>query len=318
MSRHKGPVYGIRGAQRLISLAAVKNANMKHLLLLTFVTLSLLSVAAQTDTAGSASKPAIKLQEINYGDGKVPCQGYIAYDPAIKTPRPAILILPEWWGVNEYPRQRAVMLARLGYVAMVVDLYGRGKVVTTPGDAAEASENFYKDPSKAKSRVSAALARLKTFPGVDTKNIGLIGYCFGGAMALDLARMGEDFKGVVSFHGGLSGVEATRGKVKSKILVCQGGSDKFVSPADIKAFRKNMDTTGAIYIFKTYEGAQHAFTNPNATETGKKFNLPIAYNEKADKQSWEEMKKFFADVFADKKSGTEKSQGTGGTKPGGK
>ncbi len=258
-------------------------------------------VAAQTKAAtpaAPAAKSNIIVKEVDYADGKMPCKGFIAYDPAVKTARPAILILPEWWGVTEYPCRRAEMLAQLGYVAMVVDLYGRGKVVSTPGDATEASGNFYKDPSVAKSRVEAALAKLKTFPGVDAKNVGVVGYCFGGAMALNLARMGEDFKGVVSFHGGLTGVEATKGKVKARILVCHGGSDQFVSTADVKAFRRNMDTTGAHYIFKTYEGAQHAFTNPSATETGKKFNLPISYNEKADKESWAEMKKFFADVFS--------------------
>ncbi|MBS1596305.1 MAG: dienelactone hydrolase family protein [Bacteroidetes bacterium] len=292
---------------------------MKYLLFITLAALGLQPLSAQT-AAGSTStnKPAIQLKEVDYADGTMPCQGYIAYDPAIKTPRPAILILPEWWGVNEYPRQRAVMLAKLGYVAMVVDLYGRGKVVNTPGDATEASGNFYKDPSIARSRVNAALARLKTFPGVDPKNIGLIGYCFGGAMALDLARMGEDFRGTVSFHAGLTGVDAIKGKVKSKILVCQGGSDKFVTAAEIKAFRKNLDTTGVSYIFKTYDDAQHAFTNPAATETGKKFNLPIAYNEKADKESWEEMKKFFADVFAERKPGKEKAGGSKDPKATGK
>lgn len=272
---------------------------MKHLLTISLVLGLYPAVSfAQTATPPAATrKSTVVVKEVDYVDGQMPCKGYIAYDPTVKTVRPAILVLPEWWGVTEYPRKRAEMLAQLGYVAMVVDLYGRGKVVNTPSDATEASGNFYKDPSVAKTRVEAALAKLKTFPGVDSKNIGVIGYCFGGAMALNLARMGEDFKATVSFHGGLSGVEATKGKVKGRILVCHGGSDQFVSATDVKAFRKNMDTTGTHYIFKTYNGAQHAFTNPAATETGKKFNLPISYNEKADKESWEEMKKFFADVF---------------------
>ena len=194
----------------------------------------------------------------------------------------------------------------------MVDLYGRGKVVTTPADATEVSARFYKDPYLAKSRVDAAVAKLKNFPGVDPKNIGMIGYCFGGAMALNIAKMGGDFKGVVSFHGGLAGVNATRGGVKGKILVCHGTADKFVSAADIKAFRKNLDTTGVGYTFKQYAGAQHAFTNPAATETGRQFNLPIAYNEAADKASWDDMKKFFAEVLVVRGQKSGRTTGTSG------
>lgn len=297
---------------------------MKYLAPLAVLLLIGHTTFAQTKPASApdkvpAGKPSITLKEVDYADGQLVCKGYVAYDANIKTTRPAILILPEWWGVTDYPRKRAEMLAQLGYIAMVVDLYGQGKVVKTPADATEVSSRFYKDPSLAKSRVDAALSKLKKFPGVDGKNIGIIGYCFGGAMALNLARMGEDVQGTVSFHGGLSGVEATKGKVKGSILVCHGGSDQFVSAADVKAFRKNMDTTGTHYIFKTYEGAQHAFTNPAATETGKKYNLPISYNEKADKESWEEMKKFFADIFSGKKATPAKaSRNNKAAKPTGK
>ena len=150
---------------------------------------------------------------------------------------------------------------------------------------------FYKDPKLGKTRIDAAEKKLKEYAEVDPDKIAAIGYCFGGSMVLNDAKMGADFKGTVSFHGGLEGVKATKGSVKGKILVCHGGADKFVNP-EVNDFRKNLDTAGVKYTIKVYENATHAFTNPEATANGKKFNMPIEYNEKADKESWEDMKQF--------------------------
>jgi dienelactone hydrolase len=149
----------------------------------------------------------------------------------------------------------------------------------------------------AKAHFDAALNKLKTYAEVDTANIGAIGYCFGGGMLLNLVRMGEPLKGIVSFHGSLLGTAADKNLLKSKILVLHGDDDKFVPATEVAAFKKQMDSIGAVYTFKSYAGATHAFTNPDATAMGQKFQIPIAYNAAADTASWKEMKTFFTGLF---------------------
>jgi dienelactone hydrolase len=223
---------------------------------------------------------------------------YIAYNDSIKGKRPAVLVIPEWWGLNEYPRTRARMLAQLGYVAMAVDMYGNDRIADSPAMAQTYAMPFYKDPKKAKVRIDSAIARLKTLDVVDPNNIGAIGYCFGGGVLLNTARLGDDLKGVVSFHGSLIGTPARKDLLRTKILVCHGNADQFVSAKDVAEFKKQMDSIGASYTFIGYDSATHAFTNPEATANGKKFSMPIAYNPKADTASWTAMKGFFADLFA--------------------
>jgi dienelactone hydrolase len=148
-----------------------------------------------------------------------------------------------------------------------------------------------------KSRFDAALKKLKTFSNVDTNNIAAIGYCFGGGVVLNVARLGEDLKGVVSFHGSLIGAPADKKLLKAKILVCHGAADQFTKPQDVAQFKKQMDSIGADYTFKQYPDASHAFTNPKATEIGEKYKIPIKYNAAADSASWNDMKDFFAKIF---------------------
>jgi dienelactone hydrolase len=207
------------------------------------------------------------------------------------------LVLPEWWGYTDYVKRRARQLAELGYLAIAVDMYGDGKVAADPTEAKKLSGPFYGDPLMAKRRFDAALAKIKEFKEADTTNIAAIGYCFGGGILLNVARLGENLKGVVSFHGSLIGVPANKDLLKAKILVCHGEADKFVSPADVAMFKKQMDSIGADYTFKSYPNATHAFTNPDATALGIKFSMPIAYNEAADKASWKEMQDFFKKIF---------------------
>lgn len=234
---------------------------------------------------------------LNYTEGTTQCRGYIAYNPNLKGRQPAVLVVHEWWGCNDYARKRARMLAELGYVAVAVDLYGDGKVAADPEQAMQYARPFYTDPGLMMRRVVAALTALKVQENVDTNKIAGIGYCFGGSMLLNAAKLGVPFKGVVSFHGGLNGVPAKPGVTSSRILVCHGGADSFVSAEEIRAFKVNLDSAGVRYEWKVYPGATHAFTNPEATKIGLAFHMPIRYNASGDKQSWIAMQRFLKDVF---------------------
>jgi len=222
---------------------------------------------------------------------------FVAYDSTSAAKRPIVLIIPEWWGLNDYVKNRARQLAELGYLAIAVDMYGNGKLAVNPDEAGKMATPFYKDPSMAKEHFDAALQKIKTYSQADTTKIAAIGYCFGGAMVLNMARLGEPLNGVVSFHGNLVGVPADKNLLKAKVLVCHGADDQFVKPDEVAVFKKQMDSIGADYTFKQYPGATHAFSNPAATEMGKKFNIPIAYNAAADSASWTEMKDFFGKIF---------------------
>ena len=246
----------------------------------------------------SQSLPAnIKEETVTYQAGGVTCSGFIAWDENIKGKRPVVLIVHEWWGLNDYTKMRARMLAGLGYMAMATDMFGDGKTAANPKEAQELTGPFYKDPSLAKSRLDAAILKIKEHPQADPARIAAIGYCFGGNVVLNYAKLGADLKGVVSFHGGLGGVPADKKLLKARILVCHGGNDKFVSQTDLDNFRQQMDSIHADYIVKIYANATHAFTNPDATKIGKEFNLPIEYNAEADQDSWNDMKAFLQRVF---------------------
>ena len=241
--------------------------------------------------------PVVKENAVAYSGDTVNMQGFIAFDETSDKKRPVVLIVHEWWGLNDYVKNRARQLAEEGYFAMAVDMYGDGKTAPNPELAGKMALPFYMHPDMAKSRFDAALAKVKTFPQADATKIAAIGYCFGGAQVLNMARLGEDLKGVVSFHGNLSGVPLEKEMLKAPVLVCHGDSDKFVMPEEVAKFKHEMDSIHADYAFKTYPGATHAFTNPAATEMGKKFDIPIEYNAKADAASWKDMKDFFEKIF---------------------
>jgi dienelactone hydrolase len=243
-------------------------------------------------TMANAQKKDIRTEKVTYLDGNTKCMGYISYDHASAKPIAAILVVPEWWGCNEYAQKRATMLAELGYIAMAVDMYGEGKQAADPKAAGEAATPFYKDPALGEARIAAALAQIKTYKECDPNRIAAIGYCFGGSMVLNAAKLGMDLKAVVSFHGGLQGVPAVAGKTKARILVCHGMADKFVSAEEVAKFKANLVETKTPYQFLEYKDATHAFTNPAATANGLKFSIPIAYNEAADKKSWADMQAF--------------------------
>jgi dienelactone hydrolase len=244
------------------------------------------------------AEPKIQGDTVEYRAQGVAMKGYLAYDENIQGKRPGVLVVHEWWGLNEYARKRARMLAELGYSALAVDMFGEGKQAMHPDDAGKFSSELMKNFDVAKARFMAAMDFLKQQPTTDPARLAAIGYCFGGGVVLNLAREGMDLRGVASFHGSLKGVRpAQPGSVKAKVLVLHGADDKFIPLDQIEAFKQEMTAAGADFRFISYPGALHSFTNPDATEMGKKFNMPIAYNEKADKESWNEMKGFLNRIF---------------------
>ena len=249
------------------------------------------------DKTVETKSPKLKQEAVSYTTDSVTMNSYVVYDENIEGKRPAVVVVPEWWGLNDYAKRRANELAELGYIAIAVDMYGNGQTADNPEMATKLSTPFYANPVMAKAHFDAALNKLKSYPQTDTANIGAMGYCFGGGMVLNVARMGEDLKGIVSFHGNLIGTPADKNLLKAKILILHGADDKFVPQTEVDAFKKQMDSIGVSYGYTSYPGATHAFTNPDATAMGEKFKLPIAYNAAADTASWKEMKTFFSGVF---------------------
>jgi dienelactone hydrolase len=244
------------------------------------------------------AKPDIVGKTVTYSADGVTMKGFIAYDKNIEGKRPGVLVVHEWWGLNDYARMRAKMLAGLGYTALALDMYGEGKQAMHPDDAGKFSSEIMKNFETGKSRFLAALEFLKKQNTVDREKIAAIGYCFGGGVVLNMARQGVDLQGVASFHGGLMALKpAARGTIKAKILVLHGEADKFTTAEQIAAFRKEMTDAGADYKFIAYPGAMHSFTNPEADKYAKKFKIPLGYNADADHKSWDELKKFLVDIF---------------------
>lgn len=249
-----------------------------------------------SDFTASEKKSSIKSEQLSYGINGVTHRSFAAYNPDLPGPLPVVFVLPEWWGLNDYVKNRAKQLAELGYYAVAVDYYGDGKVVETPEEAQKLSSHFYKIPIDARRMFDAAKNKVIIAENADHKRMAIVGYCFGGAQALNMGRTYNDFKGVVSFHGNLTtGIRAKNSKVK--YLVLNGAADTFVPEEEIAAFKREMDSAKTDYKFINYPGALHAFTNPNSTATGKKFNMPIAYDKDADEKSWNEMKVFLARVL---------------------
>lgn len=246
----------------------------------------------------AVTKHDVEGKEVNYSAKDVVMKGYLAWDKNVKGKRPGVLVVHEWWGLNDYARRRARMLAELGYTALAVDMYGGGKQALHPDDASKFSSELMKNFDTAEARFMAALDHLKAQDTVEPDKIAAIGYCFGGGVVLNMARQGVDLKGVASFHGNLTAVKPARpGEIKARILVMQGGDDKFATTEQIEAFKKEMKNAGAHFRVIVYPGAMHSFTNPDADKYGKEFNLPLAYNAKADKESWAELKKFLKAIF---------------------
>lgn len=251
--------------------------------------------SSESQGTGTES-PAIETHEVVYSDGKTNMIGYVAY-PKGATKRPAVLVIHEWWGQTEYPRKRAEMLAELGYVAMALDLYGDRAMATHPKSAQEFSQSISKQPRVRESRFRAAMDYIQKLPQVDPRKIAAIGYCFGGGVVLEMARAGLDIDAVASFHGPVTTSNpAKKDAVKAKVFVFNGAADPLVKKEDIEALTQEMKKAGASFEIIQYENAKHAFTNPNATALGTKFDMPLEYDPAADKDSWEKLKAILNDL----------------------
>ena len=200
---------------------------------------------------------------------------------------PGVIVVHEWWGLNDYARSRARQLAGLGYSAIAVDMYGTGKVAQHPDDAKAFMQAAFAESDTMNARFNAAKTLLSDLESVDAKKIYAIGYCFGGGVVLDQARQGNDLAGVASFHGMLGTDEpAQKDKVKARILVATGAADPYVPTEQVVAFVQEMTNAEAEFELLSFPGVLHSFTDVGATEKGKKFGMPAAYDENADKVSW--------------------------------
>lgn len=243
------------------------------------------------------AEAAIKTQSVTYEHDGVKMKGLLTWDDAKKTKRPGVLVVHEWWGHNQYARSRAKKLARMGYTAFALDMYGNAKVATHPEDAGKFSKQVISNLPVAKGRFLAAKKVLMDHATVNANKIGAIGYCFGGSVALVMAREGVPLKAVASFHAGLALPPLAAKSISARVMVAHGGADKFIKPDAISSFITDMLGVGTNLTFISYPGVVHSFTNPAADAVGKKFKLPLAYNKSADQASWAALRSFLRSSF---------------------
>ena len=237
-------------------------------------------------------------EEIKYSVGDAKMTAYLAKPAAGSSVKGGVLVVHEWWGHDDYARKRADMLADLGYVALAIDMYGDGKKADHPKDAQGFMMEVISNLDLGEKRFLAAHEILVSQPEMSDVKVAAIGYCFGGAIVMEMARRGLPLASVASFHGSLGPLTPIeKGAVKAKVLVLNGADDPFITAEQIAKFKTDMDAAGADYEFINYEGAQHSFTNPGATEKGKKFDMPLVYDEATDKKSWKKMLELFEETL---------------------
>lgn len=247
----------------------------------------------------TSAQAEVITKEIDYKEGDTTMKGMLAYDDDIKGKRPGVLIVHEWWGHNKHARDKAEMLAKEGYVAFAVDMYGDGKTADHPDDAGKFSSAVAGNMPLAKARFEAAMSTLKAQDNVEDEKLAAMGYCFGGGVVLNMARMGVELKGVSSFHGSIATKNpAKKGDIKASVRVFNGEADPFVKAEQIDALKEEMKNAGVDFEFVNYPGVKHSFTNPGADANGKKFGLPLEYNAEADQDSWQKNLEFFKEIFS--------------------
>jgi dienelactone hydrolase len=251
-------------------------------------------IAMAIAVAGTgAASAAVITKTVEYDDHGTKLKGFLAYDDAGKEKRPGVLVFPEWWGLNNYAKTRAMQLAELGYVAFAADLYGDGKVIDTahPEDAMKSVTTLRQNQKEWRSRAEAAFKQLTAQPNVDAAKVAAIGYCFGGSTALQLAYTGADLKAVATFHAALPAPTPEEARaIKGRIAVATGGADKGITPQAVEAFSKAMDAAKVKCEVVSYPGVVHSFTSPDADKVG---NPNMKYDPHADGDSWRRMKELF-------------------------
>jgi len=244
----------------------------------------------------TSANAAIREEPVTYLDGETTMKGVVVYDDANQAKRPGVVMVHEWWGITKHIHDEARNFAQQGYTVFIADMYGDAKTADNPKDAGALSSSVMKNPKVMEQRFNAAREQLAKQASVDPQRIGAVGYCFGGAVVLNMARAGADLSAVAGFHAslGLNTPAPAPGTVKAKILVLNGADDPFVKREQYDALKKDFDAAKVNYRVIEYPGAVHAFTNPEATELGKKFNLPLRYDAKVDQEAKAEAAKFLA------------------------
>jgi dienelactone hydrolase len=261
---------------------------MKHFIQLVFTAILGPETTAQAE---------VQTQEIEYTQGGTTLKGYLAYDSAIKGKRPGILVVHEWWGHDEHARDRARMLAEIGYTALAVDMYGDGKIADDPKKAGEFMDAALNDWEISQARFNKAKEVLQSHKTVDAERIGAIGFCFGGAVSLRMARGGADLDGVVAFHSALP-LQPAIANMKASVLVINGSQDALLTPETVASFSSQMMAGNVDFTYMNLQGVKHSFTNKQADEFREKFDIgALEYNKKADERSWKAMQNFFQRVF---------------------
>ncbi|MEP0845419.1 MAG: dienelactone hydrolase family protein [Phycisphaerae bacterium] len=235
------------------------------------------------------------MKPLPYTHGETALEGYLTYDDAHKAKRPGVLVVHEWWGLNDFARREAEQLARLGYVALAIDMYGKGVTTSDPTEAGKLSGQFRGDPQLVRGRAAAGLNALIETGLVDAARVGAMGFCFGGMVVQQMAYGGLELKGVASFHGSLVPLpEADAPKVKAAVLILHGAADTLIPDEAIRAWQDAMRKTTIDWQFVSLGGAKHSFTNPASTSLGMQG---VGYDERADRRAREMMRAFFAEVL---------------------
>lgn len=241
----------------------------------------------------------VKTEEIVYSYNDTKLKGYLAFDDSKLGKRPGILVVHEWWGHNDHARNRAKMLAEAGYTALALDMYGDEKLANHPKKAAEFMNAAFSNWSESKARYNKAMEVLKSHKTVESTQIGSIGFCFGGAVSIRMARGGSNLKGIVAFHSALPIEPAiTKNSMHSAVLIINGSEDGFLKPEAVSNFSRDLFKANVDFTYMNLKGVRHSFTNPQADEFGKKFNIKeLKYNQQADELAWATMLQFFKRVF---------------------
>lgn len=255
-----------------------------------------LALAILAMTVPFAASAAVQTEAVEYSHGDTKLTGYLMYDDAVTGKRPGVIVVHEWWGLNDYAKQRARMLAELGYVAFAIDMYGDNRVTEHAKEAGAWLKQITENVDQWQARALAGLDVLKRSDRVDGERLAAVGYCFGGATVMQMAYAGSDLDGVVSFHGSLPPATADQQKqIKASVLVAHGSADSFVPAERVQAFQQALDAAGADWRMVTYGGVRHGFTNPDAGAYGID---KLAYDPEADQDSWAEMKAFLTEVLS--------------------